>query len=102
MKDQELILQAIDHYALLSPAYRKVFKILIQVAVDDIAIITIKDLIALANVSRISGYHALQALEKEKFIEKISIKGSKVGTFIIKPKKIHEITSHYSALKKLL
>lgn len=102
MKDQELLLEAIDHYALLSPAYKKVFKVLIQVAIDDTAIINITDLTKLAEVSRISTYHAIQALEKERYIEKISVKGSKIGHFLIKPKKLQEITTHYSALKKLL
>jgi predicted transcriptional regulator of viral defense system len=105
MKDQEykeLLLEAINHYALLSLSYKKVLKILVQIAIDDTAIINIKDLTNLSGVSRISTYHALQALEREKFIEKVSVKGSKLGSFIIKPKKIQEIINHYSVIKNLL
>ncbi len=102
MKDKELLLEAIDHYALLSPTYRRVLKILVQITIDNIAIISIKELTRLVGASRISVYHALDLLEKEKFIEKLNIKGSKIGNFAIKPKKLQEIINHYSIKKNII
>ena len=102
MENKELLLEAIDHYVLLSPTYRKVLKILVQIAIDDTAIIGIKELTKLAGTSRISTYNALSLLEKEKFIEKLSIKGSKIGSFIIKPKKLQEVINHHSIKKNII
>jgi len=38
MKDKELLLKAIDSYALLTSAYKEVFKTLIKLAIDDIVL----------------------------------------------------------------
>jgi predicted transcriptional regulator of viral defense system len=102
MENKELLLEAIDNYALLSNSYRKVLKVLVQIAIDDSVIISLKKLIELAGVSRISGYHALSFLEKEKFIEKLSVKGSKLGKFLIKPKKLQEVIDHHSIIKNII
>ena len=99
MEEQELILEAIDHYSSLSPSARIILKVLVQVAIDDIAIIRVEDLAKLSKFSKMTVYSCLAALEKEKLMEKASKPRAKLGTYALKSKRFEEIIKRYQLQK---
>jgi DNA-binding MarR family transcriptional regulator len=102
MKNKELLFSAIDNYALLSRAYRKVLKTLIKLAIDNVVVINIKDLSKLSKVSRPAVYAALKVLEKEKLINRHNNPGSRLSSFLLKPQKFEDIIKYYSIRENIL
>lgn len=101
MEEKELLLEALDHYGSVSPAAITVLKILVQVAVDEVAIIKITDLTRLSKLAQNTVYTSLLTLEKEKFLERISKKGSKVGNYKIKSLRFEDVIKRYKLQKKV-
>jgi len=102
MEDKELLLKAIDSYALLTPAYQEVLKTLIKLSIDDIVITSIKDLSKLSKVSRPAVYASLKVLEKEKLITRNNNPGSRLSSFVLKPQKFEDIIKYYSVRENIL
>ena len=102
MKDKELLLKAIDSYALLTSAYKQVFKTLIKLAIDDIVVTSVKDLSKLSNVSRPAVYAALKILEKEKLITRNNNPGSRLSSFVLKHQKFEDIIKYYTVRENIL
>jgi hypothetical protein len=103
-KDQnkELLMKAIDNYALLPKTGRVLLKTLINLAIDDIIVINIKELSKLSNISRPSVYSSLKVLEDNGFIQRQNNPRSRLSSFIIKPHKFENIIQHYTVRQNIL
>ncbi len=75
MKDKELLLKAIDHYDVYTPKQREILKILIGISVNDIAIITPRELTNLLGTTKATIYYSLTRLKDDEII--ISQNGEK-------------------------
>jgi hypothetical protein len=102
MKDQELLLQAIDNYNLIPPTGQNVLKTLVRLAVDDMAVTNAKELNKLCKIARPTIYQAFKLLEEKGFIECHITKGSRSSSFVLKPHRLEKIIEHYTAKKNLL
>ncbi len=95
MEDKDSLLKAVDNYDLYTPAEKKVLKTLIEISINNIAIISVKKLTALANISRPIVYKALATLQKDNTIERTIHGTSKKRSFTIKQNKLLEIAQYY-------
>lgn len=102
MEEKELLLEVLDHYGSISPGAITILKILVQVAVDDVAIIKITELTRLSKLAQNTVYTNLAKLEKEKFLERISKKGSKLGAYKIKPLRFEDLIQRYKLQKNVI
>lgn len=102
MKDQELLLEAIDSYDLLTSSGKIVLKSLIKLAIDDVIIINIKELSKLSKVSRPAVYSSLKILEDNGLIERQTNPGSRLSSFLLKPQRFNAIINYYTVRKNLL
>lgn len=100
MTDNELIKKAIDNYEALSPSHRKVLKLLVELAIDDIVIMSVMKLSKVSGFSRELIYQSLECLEKERFIDRIRKGGDKslgkLHSIVLKAAKINEIIKLYN------
>lgn len=96
--NQELLIKAIDKYELYSLSQRRVLRILVMVAIDNIASVTNKYLMEKTKLSRYSIHLILKKLEQEKFIERIRLDGARHDSFKINYFKLNEVIQLY--LKK--
>jgi len=101
MKDKELLIEAIDSYSLLPKAGRTILKMLINLEIDDIIIISIKELSELSSISRPAVYSSLKILEDNGLIERQVKPGSRLSSFILKPQKFSYILQHYNIRKNI-
>lgn len=92
---QTLLFQAIDNYDLLTPSHRIVLKVLLELSIDDEALISIKKLSEMAKVSKPVVYEALTICEKKGFIERAKLAKSRITSFMIKRNKLNDIIKHY-------
>jgi len=102
VQDKELLMRAIDNYALLPITGRSLLKILINLAIDDVVIVNIKELSKLANISRPSVYANLKLLENNGFVERQTNPRSRLSSFLIKPHKFKNIIQHYTVRENIL
>lgn len=102
MKDKELLMEAIDSYDLLTVSGRIILKSLIKLAIDDVIIISIKELSKLSKVSRPAVYSSLRLLEDNGFIERQINPGSRLSSFVLKPQRFNIIIKHYTVRKNML
>ncbi len=103
MKDKELLLKAIDSYDLYTPAAKKVLKTLMDISINNIAIISVKKLTQLSTISRPIVYKALATLQKDNVIERMIQGTSKKSSFTIKYNRLSEIEQYYKLyLRKTL
>jgi Fe2+ or Zn2+ uptake regulation protein len=68
MKDKELLLKAIDNYDVYTPKQREILKTLIGISVNDIAIITPRELTKLLNTTKATVYYSLTRLKEDEII----------------------------------
>ena len=99
MKDKDLLVKAIDNYDPLTPAHRKVLKVLVDLAVDEVALITVIKLCKISTLSRTLIYQALEVLEKQEFIEVIktdkNVNKSKLNSITLRPDGLESIVKYY-------
>ena len=99
--EKKQLIEAIDHYSLFTPKYRSVLKTLINLAVKNVAIITIKELSELCNTSKPVVYRAFELLEEKEMIQIKKRERSRLSEFILKPKKLEEIIKFYQTHKNV-
>lgn len=97
MKDIQLVLNAINNYDLYTNTEKIVLKTLIDISVDNIAVISVKKLTLLSQVSRPMVYKALSTLEKDGVIERVIHGTSKKSSFTIKQNELYRIIKHYKS-----
>ena len=95
MKDKELLLKAIDNYDVYTPKQREILKTLIGISVNDIAIITPRELIKLLNTTKATVYYSLTRLKEDEII--ISQNGEKeqFSTYRLNNTKLDDILTIY-------
>lgn len=97
----ESLEQAIDNYFLLNKTQRAVLKALVKVSIDDYAIISIKELRQMINVTNTPISNALTKLQEEGIIEDIQHRGIVFTGCKIKQSKISEIVNRYNIKQNL-
>ena len=97
MKDKELLMKAIDSYSVYTDRQRKLLKMLINMAVDDVIVISVIELHKLSETSRPSIYKCIALFEKDEIIEPIKdIDGLiRLNTYRLNANKIDNIVRHY-------
>jgi len=105
MKDQELLLEAIDHYELLTPSRQLVFKNLIKLSGNkNVATISIKTLSEISKVGRPTVYDTIEILENHGVVQRQIIPGSgkRLSSFILNPAALANIINLYTLQKKII
>jgi len=97
MKDPQILFDAINNYDLYTNTEKVVLKTLINISIDNVAIISVKKLTVLSNVSRPMVYKALATLERDVVVERTIYGTSKKSSFTIKQNKLYEIIKHYKS-----
>lgn len=99
MDNKEQLLKAIDNYDAYSIGYRKILKLLVELAIDDIAHITVIQLSKISMLSREMIYQALYAFHQDGLIEIVKRTKGKTGTIscvILKPNRLDQLLQFYS------
>ena len=99
--NKALLLKAIDNYELITHNERLVLKTLVQIAVDNIAVINIKKLSELTKVSRTLIYKAIDSFAQHGLVERGKSTRASLSTFKLKPVNLENITKHYLAQKNI-
>ena len=102
IEDKELLLEAIDNYDVYTPSVATVLKILIELSVDDVVIISVLKLSKLTKISRPVVYKALETFEETGIIERIKKPQHKTSCFYLKANKLKHIIEHYKRQKNIL
>lgn len=99
---KKLLLAAVEDYELYSISQRAVLKILINVAIDNVASVNISYLTKAAKLSRASIYAIMKQLENDNFIERMRIKGTRHDCFKVNKSKLDHIINIYHNKNSLL
>jgi|TARA_B110000211_G_scaffold71204_1_gene82529 DNA-binding MarR family transcriptional regulator len=102
LQNKTLLFEAIDNYALFPKTGRLLLKVLINLAVDNTVITNITELSKLSKISRPSVYANLKRLEANGVIECQKNEGSRISSFLLKPKKFNDILIHHQVRKDIL
>jgi len=98
MNNKEQIIKSIDNYDSYSVGYRKILKLLVELAIDDIAHITVMQLSKISMMSREMIYQALYVFQQDGIIEIVKRTKGKTGTInciILKPNKLNQLIQFY-------
>jgi hypothetical protein len=99
MNNKDQLLNAVDNYDSYSAGYRKILKLLVELAIDDIAHITVIQLSKISSLSREMIYQALYVFQQDGLIEIVKRTKGKTGTInsiILKPNKLGQLIQFYS------
>jgi len=107
MKDNDMLLKAIDSYDVYNTASKSVLKTLVAMPPieNNIIKISINALAEISHLSRQGVYNALKYIERDKVVERFKKSGERVVYFKINENKINEICQYYNNLqntKKIL
>jgi len=102
MNDKELLLEAIDNYDVYSSMQAKILKTLINISVDDVAIIAPRTLSELIGTTRTTVYSCLSKLQKDGCIKILKDSGERLNTFKINKVKLNEIILNYQKKLQIL
>ncbi len=98
MGDKEQIIKAIGNYATYSIGYRKILKLLVELAIDNIAHITVIQLSRISMMSREMIYHALSVFQQDgliKIIKRTNGKTATINCIVLNPNKFDQIRHFY-------
>ena len=95
MKDRQILLDAINNYDLYNNTEKSVLKTLIDISINNVAIVSVKKLTVLSKVSIPMVYKALATLEKDMVVKRVIHGTSKKSSFTINENKLYEITKHF-------
>jgi len=99
---KELLFEAIDHYSLFTKSQKKLLKVLIEIAVNDLVISSITDLKKLTQATRITLSTGLDLLESEGMIQISKSNGVKFSSCKLQQPKINDIVVHFQKKADLL
>ena len=95
MNNKELLLEAINHYAVYSPSEKTILKLFVKIAVDDIIISKVVDLCKLTNLRKSIVYKSLSNLEKTNTIIRLNGSNKRIKTFQINKNQLNYILEIY-------
>jgi len=95
MKDKELLLKAIDNYDTYPQKQREILKTLIGISVNDIAIITPRELTKLLNTTKATVYYSLTRLKDDEVIINQNREKERFSTFRLNNTKLEDILNIY-------
>jgi len=96
--NKEQLIKAIDNYNSYSIGSRKILKLLVELAIDDIAHITVMQLSKISKLSREMIYQALCAFQQDGLIEIVKKTKGKTGIIsfiILKPNRLERLVQFY-------
>lgn len=100
MKDKEIIIEAIESYDIYKPQGKAVLKTLVAASKEDnIARLSVKNLIELSKVSKQGIYNTMRYLENDKLVERQKVSGHRLGIFKLNKEKLLEIVDYYQNLQ---
>lgn len=103
MEDKkEIILKALDYYDDYPKVQRKILKTLIEIAVDNMVIVTPTNLSKMAAVSRPSVYQTITILKNDEIIKSLADANKNKYKFIINIEKLSNILERTAIHQKLL
>lgn len=101
MDNKEELLEAIQHYNLFTPKFKMILKTLIDLAINNRVIITIKELSELSDASKLIVYKTIRLLEEKKMLEIAKRPKSRLSEFLLKPEYLEEIIKYYKVYAKV-
>lgn len=101
-ENNTLLYKAIEDYSFFTKNQKKLFLIMVKMAVDFELAATISDLQKASSVTRATISNAIIFFDKNGFIELLDIRGSKFSGCKLKPSKLNEIIAHYKNKKSVL
>lgn len=101
MNNKEELLEAVDYYNLFTPKYRIVLRTLINLAINNKVIITIKELSKLSGASRIIVYEATRLLEEKQMLEIAKRPHSRLSEFLLKYEYLKKIVEYHKIYMKV-
>ncbi len=99
MNDKEFLVKAIDNYACYTKARRKLLKIFVNIALEDISIISVTDLQKITKFSKTSIYRAIRTFKADEMIESVLPRSN---IYKINSSKLDVIVRHYLTKQNLL
>lgn len=102
MKDQELLLKAIDNYDIYAPTQRVTLQALIDLSIDGVASISPTSLSKLIKIGRGVIYNNLRILQEDGFIKNIGKDRNRIGLYKLNETKLEEIIEVYKKKSKYL
>src|SRR4051812_23562025 len=98
---QKLIFEAIDNYELYAKSQRDILKLIINLAINDIAVVSVKYVVERTNVARSSVYNIMKNLQNDDVITKFRLKNTRQDSYKINRKKLDYIVQVYSNKKSV-
>jgi ribosomal protein S25 len=102
MKDQELLLRAIDNYDVYVATQRLTLKALVDLSIDGVASISPTSLSRLIKIGRGVIYNNLRILQEDGFIKNVGKDKNRIGLYKLNETKLEEIVELYKKKSKYL
>lgn len=98
---RSLIFEAIDNYELYAKSQRDVLKLIINIAINDVAVVSVKCIVEKTNIARSSVYNIMKNLQNDEVITKFRIKNTRQDSYKINRKKLDYIVQVYNNKKSV-
>ncbi|WPY01493.1 hypothetical protein Trichorick_01406 (plasmid) [Candidatus Trichorickettsia mobilis] len=103
MDSKEELLEAIEHYDVLTKKQRQVLRVLADIEIDNIATVTAVTLADMAGVTPGAIYKAVKVFEEEGLLKNIdNMSSRKIYKFRVNPIKLDQIKEVYKSKKKYI
>jgi DNA-binding transcriptional ArsR family regulator len=99
MDNKEQLIEAIDNYDTYSVGYRRILRLLVELAIDDSVYITVLQLSKISLFSREMIYQALDVFQRDGLIEiskKSQGKTTKISQINLKPNRLNQLKQFYN------
>lgn len=101
MDKKNMYIEAIQNCDLYTNKQRSILSTLVQVAIDEVATISPRNLSEISGATQPVVYKAIRLFEKEKLIQSLNTANNKRGVFKLLIPKLDEIEEIYKKTKKL-
>jgi Fe2+ or Zn2+ uptake regulation protein len=104
MKDKDLVMRAIDSYASYTEPRRRLLKILVGIASEGIAVISVAELHQVTKVTKAAIYATLKVFQNDEIIEPVKNQDGSLclNSFKINMSKLDLIVKHYLTKQSFL
>lgn len=101
-KDKELLLEAIDNYSAYTSNQRKLLKIFINIAMENIVKANIPELSKLSSVSRPTIYRYIDFFKREGIIDILNDTATTLNSFRLNINKLDDIIEYHLKKENIL
>jgi Fe2+ or Zn2+ uptake regulation protein len=99
LENTELLISAVQDYEGYNRSQKMLLRAFIELAINDVVVMSITSLSKLTGISRAAIYNALKKLEQDKLIENLNVNGEKNTNFKINRHKFNYILEIYNKKK---